>query len=59
MSNRWSYQVIQVKPGTWGGFKTESMQAELNRLGAQGWELVSIAMPHVFSPAMLVFKREQ
>ena len=59
MSSRWSYQVIQVKPGTWGGFKTDAMQAELNRLGAQGWELVSIAMPDMVSPAMMVFKREQ
>ncbi len=58
MSSRWSYQVIQLKPGTWGGFKTDAMQAELNRLGAQGWELVSIAMPAAFSPAMMVFKRE-
>ena len=58
MSSRWSYQVVQLKPGTWGGFKTEAVQAELNRMGAQGWELVSITMPAAFSPAMMVFKRE-
>jgi len=59
MSDRWSYQVVELKPGTWGGFKSEAMQAELNRMGGQGWELVSVAMPAALSPALMVFKRPQ
>lgn len=39
---RWSYKVIHFKPGF---LKTSvpnpTIEEELNRLGAQGWELVS------------------
>lgn len=59
MSDRWSYQVVQVKPGTWGGFKSETMQTELTRMGALGWELVRVVIPAPASPAVMVFKRPQ
>ncbi len=59
MSNRWSYQVVQIKPGTWGGFKKETLETELNRMGAMGWELVNMTVPAAYSAAMLVFKRPQ
>ncbi len=59
MSDRWSYQVIQVKRGTWGSFKVETMQAELSRMGAQGWELVSAMIPAPHGAATLIFKRPQ
>jgi len=59
MSDRWSYQVVQVKSGTWGGFKSETVQAELNRMGALGWELVSVVIPSPASAAVMVFKRPQ
>ena len=45
MSQRWNYQVIEVKPGfaTWTGRITaEAIQTELNKQGALGWELVQV-----------------
>lgn len=56
MSSRWSYQVVQLKAGSWGQYKDEDIQAELNRMGAMGWELVNIVP---LSPPMMVFKRPQ
>lgn len=58
-SKRWQYQVIEVKPSMLGGVRTERIQEELSRAGAQGWELVNIAFSSALMPAILVFKREQ
>ena len=52
MSKRWTYQVIEVKPGLMGGLKHEELQNELNRQGAQGWELVNIIVQAVISAAV-------
>lgn len=40
-SERFTYQVIDIKPGFFG-LKAPSVQDELNRLGQQGWELVAV-----------------
>ncbi len=40
---RWQYTVIELKSGLWG-LKNQTIQDELNRLGQQGWELVTIQM---------------
>lgn len=58
-SKRWSYQTIEVKTSMWGGFKAETIQAELTRQGNQGWELVNMIAPSTVAPALLVFKKEQ
>lgn len=39
---RWSYKVVELKFKLFGGKLTELAQQELDRLGAQGWELVSV-----------------
>jgi hypothetical protein len=39
---RFSYQVVTVKPRVFSERQAEDIQAELNRLGAQGWELVAV-----------------
>ncbi len=39
--DRWKYLVVKVKPGFLGDVGIEKMQAELDRHGAAGWELVS------------------
>jgi hypothetical protein len=39
-NERWTYQVIDIKP-KFLGLRSADIQAELNRLGLQGWELVS------------------
>ncbi len=59
MNKRWSYQTIEIKTGWTGGFKPETIQAELTRLGNQGWELVNMIAPSTMTPALLIFKKEQ
>ena len=58
MSKRWSYQGVEVKPTLLGGLKAEEVQAELNRQGANGWELVTVIVPAPVAGVELVFKRE-
>ena len=41
MSNRWSYKVVELKPGLLG-MKADATEEALNQLGLQGWELVSV-----------------
>jgi hypothetical protein len=41
MSTRWSYLVVEIKARLFGTTMTVRAQEELNRLGQQGWELVS------------------
>jgi len=56
MSTRWTYLVVEAKTGMMGGFKNETLQDELNKLGKQGWELVNVvhAYPTVSSPTMIL-----
>jgi len=57
VSQRWNYQVIEIKPGLMGGFNSQTVQEELTRQGIQGWELVQIVVSAPVRPLMLVFKR--
>ncbi|MDO5505005.1 MAG: DUF4177 domain-containing protein [Pseudoxanthomonas suwonensis] len=57
MSKRWDYQVIEIKPDMWGRVKAETVQNELKRLGAQGWEVVSFQQLAPMRAAMAVLKR--
>ncbi|WP_421568792.1 DUF4177 domain-containing protein [Stenotrophomonas sp. PD6] len=57
MSKRWSYLTVEVKP-TWTGLKAEDIQAELNRQGQLGWELVNTLVSTPMGVALLVFKKE-
>jgi hypothetical protein len=55
--DRFTYHVVDLKAGMWG-LKAAKVQEELNRLGAQGWELVS-AQPTPGQFGMrLILKRE-
>ena len=59
MSKRWNYQVVEIKPSFIGRVNAEAIQAELNKQGAAGWELVQVVHSgHGLHPAKLVFKRE-
>lgn len=57
--SRWQYQVVDVKPTFAGAFaparSREQLQATLDRMGAQGWELVSSTLGAGLT--RLVFKR--
>lgn len=60
MSKRWTYQVIELKPGFMKRIDAGAIQAELNRQGPLGWELVQVVHSgHGLHPAQLVFKKEQ
>ena len=56
---RWSYRVIDIKPNFWKSTaSTEGIEIELNRMGAQGWELVSITNGGKgWTQTRLIFKR--
>ena len=42
MSQRWSYKVIELPLKLFGGKLGERVQQELDKLGPQGWGLVSV-----------------
>src|SRR3546814_10370913 len=46
MSKRWQYKVVELPYQLFGGKLAERAQAELDKLGAQGWELVSVVQSH-------------
>lgn len=56
-SNRWTYQVVQVKPRFFGSTR-DAAQEKLNQLGMQGWELVCATQSHHLSPVQLYLKKE-
>lgn len=55
-NERWTYQVVEVKPGFLGSSR-EAVQERLNQLGMQGWELVSVVQSHRFQPFQLFLKK--
>lgn len=57
MSQRWQYQVVQVKLGMMGGLKHDALQELLTRQGQLGWELVQIVSPGPMQELAAVFKR--
>ncbi|WP_368562150.1 DUF4177 domain-containing protein [Pseudoxanthomonas sp. UTMC 1351] len=57
MSKRWSHKVIEVSYKLFGGKLNDRVQEELDKMGAQGWELVSATSGHDYS-VRLFFKRE-
>lgn len=55
-SDRWTYQVVEVKPGFLGSTR-DAAQEKLTQLGLQGWELVAVVQPQRFAPAQLYLKK--
>ena len=55
-SERWSYQVVEVKASFLGSTR-EAAQERLNQLGLLGWELVSAVQPQRFAPVQLYLKK--
>lgn len=61
-NERWEYKVVECKPNrAWlsfsGSSNAEETQLELNRLGQQGWELVSAIQLQSMLPMRLFLKR--
>ena len=42
MSQRWMYKVVELPLKLFGGKLGDRVQHELDKLGPQGWELVSV-----------------
>lgn len=55
-SDRWTYQVVEVKPSFLGSIR-EPAQERLNQLGLQGWELVAVVQPLRFGPVQMFLKK--
>ena len=55
-NDRWTYQVVQVKPNVLGSTATAA-QERLNQLGLQGWELVAAIQSQRFAPVQLYLKK--
>lgn len=55
-SQRWIYKVIKIKLG-FLGFKPEVAEDQMNKLGRDGWELVSAFQAYGQSGPTLLFKR--
>lgn len=57
MSTRWQYKVVEIKVNLFGANVTERAQTELDKLGAQGWELVSSVQTNAADTLRLFLKR--
>ena len=55
-NDRWSYQVVEIKPTFFGGTR-DAAQERLTQLGLQGWQLVSAIQSQRFSPVQLYLKK--
>jgi len=53
---RWEYQVLSMG-SVWKGVKEEQLQAVLNEVGAQGWEVVSVYTPGQSPKVIIVTRR--
>lgn len=57
MSDRWTYHVLELTPKVLGPSMSEQLSEQLNTLGDQGWELVTLTQISPFDHVRLVFKR--
>ncbi len=57
MSTRWSYKVIELKPKLFAGSLGSRAQQELDKLGPQGWELVSALQASPIDTLRLFLKK--
>jgi hypothetical protein len=58
MSRRWQYKVVELRFQLFGGKLAERAQAELDKLGALGWELVSLVQASPADALRIFLKKE-
>lgn len=51
MSRRWTRQAVEIKPGLPGAVEKDAIQAELDRPGVQGWEMVAMVHASPSTPS--------
>lgn len=57
-STTWAYKVHVVKPKSlFSTVGSDVLEAELNRLGSQGWELITVRGAEASSKLKLILKR--
>lgn len=59
MGTRWSHKVVEVSFSLFGSKLSEKIQAELDKSGALGWELVAVNQSSPADTVRLYFKKEQ
>lgn len=57
MSQRWSYKVVEFPIRLFAGKLCDRVQQELDRLGPQGWELVSVVQASPVDTLRLYLKK--
>lgn len=57
MSQRWSYKVVEFPIRLFAGKLGDRVQQELDRLGPQGWELVSVVQTSAVDALRLYLKK--
>ena len=59
MATRWSHKIVEVSFSLFGSKLSEKIQAELDKFGVQGWELVAVNQTSAADVVRLYFKKEQ
>ncbi|GAB3302827.1 DUF4177 domain-containing protein [Luteimonas notoginsengisoli] len=58
MSTRWQYKVVDLPYRLFGDKLADRAQAELEKLGALGWELVSVVQSSPADTLRMFLKKE-
>lgn len=58
MSTRWQYKVVDLPYRLFGDKLVDRAQAELEKLGALGWELVSVVQSSPADTLRMFLKKE-
>ena len=58
MNRRWKYLTVELGTSWTGALKQQKTQEELDKYGAQGWELVNIVVTSAGHSPLMVFKKE-
>lgn len=58
MNEHWEYRVIDIIPQI-AGKPGEKVEATLNEMGAEGWELVNAIRASMLEPTRLFLKRRK
>ena len=58
MSTRWQYKIVDLPYRLFGDKLADRAQAELEKLGALGWELVSVVQSSPADTLRMFLKKE-